>query len=49
MDNYDKSSSYLRLIDVMKRAKKYQRPFTIFIGAGYIYVYVYHVGFLLLS
>lgn len=34
MDNYDKSSSYLRLIDVMKRAKKYQRPFTIFIGAG---------------
>ena len=33
MDN-NKTSSFFRLVDSMKRAKNNQRPFTIFIGAG---------------
>lgn len=32
--NYNKTSSFLRLVDTMKRAKENQRAFTLFIGAG---------------
>lgn len=32
--NYNKISSFLRLVDTMKRAKENQRSFTLFIGAG---------------
>lgn len=32
--NYNQTGAFYRLIDTMKRAKKNNRPFTIFIGAG---------------
>lgn len=33
-NDYNKTSSFLRLVDTMKRAKENHRPFTLFIGAG---------------
>ena len=33
-NNYNKTSSFLRLIDTLRRAKENHRPFTLFIGAG---------------
>lgn len=32
--NYNQTGAFYRLVDAMKRAKKNNRPFTIFIGAG---------------